>query len=250
MTQWDNMKLKILSEYRGNPDSWLQQPMIKRTMHPTHASLAMKYFTYLRENAPHLLEGIKENPYAKPTITTRGFSLTTLQYLYYIHLIDTKICLTNEIKEICEIGGGYAPFPKLLENIGFDGKYSIVDFPEFHEFQSEYIKATTVGHVIPSFHTLDDDFSPMTNVFGVTNHKSLMFATFSLNEMPLLDREKVIKNLKHENFMFIFNRSFDGIDNLKWFYELRLRLEDRYIIESWKCPIHFSANIMVGSLGV
>lgn len=243
MTQWDSMKREIVREYRDNPDSWLQQPMIKRTMHPSHGSLAMKYLDYLRENAPHMLEGTMDNPYAKPTIGIGGFSLSTLQYLYYIHLIDMKIAPTNQIKEICEIGAGYALLPKLLEDIGFEGDYLVVDFPEFREFQSEYIKSTTVGHVNTTFRTLNEEFSS-------TLHHSLMLATFSLNEMPLADREKVIENLNHESFMFVFNRSFDGVDNLRWFNELALRLEDRYIIETWKCPIHYSATIMVGSLKV
>lgn len=240
MTQWHNMLLKIEKEFETFPDSYLRQPTISKTICPSISSLASKYFEKVK-NSPFLIE---ESNYGQPPKNKIPFSLTTLQLAYYLDIIN-EMCPISELGEVCDIGPGYAGLYRLLNAADWRGIYTSVDFPIMHKIQLDYLSNTVKDFQRETFNpkSVKDNYLPQVG-------NSIMIATFSLNEMPLIDREKVIGNLHHDYFFFQYNRSFDGIDNIKWFDKLQEDLSKEYEIKKWKCPIHFSGTIMMGKKSI
>lgn len=235
MTQWHDMLKKIEREFKDHPTSYLSQPTISKTIHPRIKSLAQKYYDALGLNAL----GMGDARHADPHVLVNGHSLTNLQQLWYLHNIEARLCPIKDLGEVCEIGPGYGNLYRLLRLKDYVGSFKSVDFPLMHRIQDDWLSHVFKDTSPVAFKLIDESYRPSAA-------NSLMVATFSMNEMPLEDREHVIDSLHHDFFFFHYNRSFDGIDNLEWFDKLAERLEPTYEIEKWKCPIHFSGTYMIG----
>ena len=117
----------------------------------------------------------------------------------------------DKITNIVELGGGYGNLARLIRNFGYDGKYTIIDFPLISKIQKDYLSRNNINDVI---------FSELNkaSLTPQNNDVSILIGTYSISEMPMAERSYLELYYKYYSYIFIaHNDSFDGIDNLSYF---------------------------------
>lgn len=245
MTQWDNMLKDIRNEYDSHPNDFLRQRMISRTIHPNQGTLANKYHGYLMDDLwvnSAVLPFIEDSKVGSPFMLCNNatMSLTTIQNAYYLHQMKkhyNKI-VTNNVTKVTDIGGGYGNMCRVFMKLGFVGEYNIIDFPLMHTIQKRFLSENKIENV--KYSSLDDE-----GLSGGEN--SLLIATFSMNEMPMEDREVIERNIRNYDYIFIaHNRNFDGIDNIEYFKNLNTRLSDTFKITQFECTVNGTHRYFIG----
>ena len=237
MDKWQDM-LKQIEQEIGH-DNFLQQRTISKTVHPrqggdTANSLQKRYLKHLGDKVEKYR--YEDPKVGKPHIQDQNMSQTTVQSIYHLTNIDKSVNPLT-LTRIVDIGGGYGNLLAVLRNAGFGGRYTIVDFPQMHKMQRKFLNET-VGLTGVEFKTLNQ----MDDLWG-----DLLVATFSLNEMPLEDREYIERNLEHFKYFYIqHNKSFDNIDNMKYFDDFVKEKEKTFDIERWDCPVYGNHPILLG----
>jgi len=246
MTQWEQMLENIKREYFTHPNDFLRQPTISRTIHPRQPKLAQRYQEYLTRDdivrytiVPFITDSTVGQPHLQ--CYRNKLSLTSVQNAYYIHhmrlLLNENII--KDVDDVVDVGGGYGNMCRAFSKLGFNGSYSIVDFPTMHSIQRWFLGENKVENV--KLKQLKQ-----TSFDSVSNN-SLMLATFSMNEMPLDDRSIIEDNIRKFKYVFIaHNRDFDGINNIEYFNELKSRLSDSFKITQFTCPVNTSHRYFVG----
>ena len=245
MTQWQQMLKNIQQEYFTHPNDFLTQPTISRTIHPRQPSLADRYVEYLGRDVfimqavlPFITDSKIGNPFT--TCYNNKLSLTSVQNAYYIHHMKNLFNFNvSSVDSIVDIGGGYGNMARVMIKLGFSGSYSIIDFPTMHMIQRWFLTENGVENV--KLRTLKQ------SSFESVTDDSLLLATFSMNEMPLDDRQIIEDNARNFKYLFIaHNRNFDGIDNINYFNSLKSRLSDTFKIQQFICPVNQSHRYFVG----
>jgi hypothetical protein len=114
----------------------------------------------------------------------------------------------KKYNKILEIGGGYGDMCSVVHDMGFEGQYTIFDFPEIHQLQKYYL-----------------DKNGVTDVKYVTDWEDLekydlVIATWSLSEIPLELRENIMSKIGNStNWLVAYQENaFSGtLDNSEWF---------------------------------
>ena len=121
----------------------------------------------------------------------------------------------KKLSLIFEFGGGYGNMCRLINKMGFKGKYIIYDLPEFSSIQRFYLKLNNITDVS----CISDLGKLNTALAKYSNKKDRLFlATWSLSESPLLTRDQIkalVKNFKYH--LISYQSSFDCIDNINYF---------------------------------
>jgi len=211
--KWQEYLVSIKKELDTHGDSFLKGKTIRHTMHPGNnfKPLAKDLYDYLETNNFDF-SSIREPTYGSPIILHKGFSLVTLQSLYNIHLISERFGSVNNFDHIVDIGGGYGNLCKMVFDLGFEGKYTIYDFPEVNEVQKKFLDNTCPTKNI-EYKQLQDDWNIKDN--------SLLIATYSMSEMPIKDREIISSNLeKFKSIFVIYQKAFSGMQNKEYFNSL------------------------------
>lgn len=240
-TQWDLMLKKIGIEFENNPKNFLKQQMISRTMHPAMSGLAEQYYRNITIQPEYkvFLEIAKDPSRGNPTLIRDKYSLSTLQQIYYIQVFEkfTGILMPDFTGSITDIGGGYGNQGRILKSLGFKGLFRILDLPMITKIQKYYLE-----------NQKNIEFSELTDK-GLTppNNNSILIGSFSINEMPMKDRNLIESHYNEYKYILIaHNRSFDGIDNLKYFSDLESRLSDKFEMTSFECPIYNRSRFLIG----
>lgn len=237
MAKWQDMLKQIEREI--DHEDFLRQRTISKTVHPrqngaTANSLQKRYLTYLGDKVEKYR--YEDPKIGTPHIQDQKMSQTTVQSIYHLTNID-KIVNPLTLTRIVDIGGGYGNLLAVLRHAGYGGRYTIVDFLQMHKMQRKFL-SETVGLTGVEFKTLDQ----MDDLWG-----DLLIATFSLNEMPLEDREYIENNITNFKYFYIqHNSRFDGIDNMTYFNNFAENLEDTFDIERWDCPVYRNHPILLG----
>lgn len=232
---WDTLLLEFVDEVNCNPGTFLRMPIVSKTTHPNQQKLANEYLNEMIQDnffIENILPWVNESPYGDPYLCLNYPYLSPLsvQHLYYIEKIRkfTNIFLgSDEVSNICEVGGGYGNFYRLLSLLGYSGNHKIIDFEEMGQVQQLYINNTVKEAARNVVMTPLGNLSckPTQGVKGL----SLLIATFSLNEMPLDTRKYVVDHLESYDLLFIaFNSFFEGVDNLSYFKELESTLSGNF----------------------
>ena len=240
MTQWEDMLKKIDAEFSSRKDSFLRQPTIARTIHPHQRGVIDKYHNHLKKDmycVVNLLPFVKDPQFGAP-FTSEEYSLTTIQHCHYLNIIKKKFSIElTDLDHISEIGGGYGNFYRMAKILGFKGSFEIADFPLMHKIQKHYLENTVKEYNSADFVNLDQ-LSP--------NNKSLLIGIHSINEMPMSDRQKLEKKYNSYDYIVIaHNDKFDGIDNIKYFRNLKETLSETFTVESFHCPVKNNGHFLV-----
>ena len=128
-------------------------------------------------------------------------------------LIDYYKIDIEKINEIIEFGAGYGCMAKLINNLGFNGKYVIFDIPEFLALQKYYLRSTDTKENFDFINQIEklEDSNP-----------DIFIATWSLSESPIEIRDEFLEKIGKPQYMLIaYQANFESIDNIKYFQEYR-----------------------------
>ena len=229
---WDEFRREIAKEFCENPIGFLRSPTISRTLHPNGIEQALLRFNDMktrdfdRENIiPFLYDVPFGDPYlcdffplASPNTINKGYHLSLMKR----HL-DVFV---DDLDFIMDFGGGYGNFCRIAHILGFSGRFVIVDFPDMHIIQRDYL-----NHSLPKTSSHRIEYVSVSDAVScaIPEDRTLFVATHSLNETPLDARyeiEEFLYSFRH--LLIAYNRSWEGIDNRAWASKLAKRLDYRF----------------------
>lgn len=221
MSQWTDKILKrITKQYNEDRSNFLRADK-RRNFQP----LASKYWKdintskFFREQIiPYLPTETVWNPFKFNQ--DKRISPLSVQHLYHMFIMKTKS--NFDIREsdlIVEVGPGFGNLCRLIHSLGFNGEYILIDFPEQLEIQKSFLVKSGVNVSNISFMPLN--ISQIEKKIQSAKKASLI-GTFSISEMPMMDRKKIEPFYNDFNYIFIIYKpkEFDKVDNSKYFNEL------------------------------
>lgn len=234
---WDDLIGPITQELSDHPMTFLRQPTISRTVHPNQLDLA---YSYLEEMAqwPYfrtkLLPQMHDVPMGAPYLCP-FFPLAspmTIQVNYYLGMIHQYFGLdlsdNSVISHITEIGGGYGNTCRIVNSLGYQGKYVIVDLPEMHDLQKHFL-----GHAVPHIASQDRISYLRTNnpELAPAGPGGFLFGTYSVCEFPMPLRELLETYYPQFDYLFFaYYLSYDGIENRPYFIALEQKLAQTHTV--------------------
>jgi hypothetical protein len=136
------------------------------------------------------------------------------------------------IKKVIEIGGGYGCMARIFLKISQKIKYIIFDTFEVNLLQYYYLKINKLKVAIENKESkinLIYSVNKFNNCFNYRNEsKTLLIANWSLSEMPLKLRNKILKLIFKIPYILIsFQDKFENINNIKYFKKIRKKLDKK-----------------------
>jgi hypothetical protein len=96
----------------------------------------------------------------------------------------------GDLDSIVEFGGGYGAMVVLCRRLGFKGKYTIIDLPEFSLLQEFYL-SNTIGL---------DNVELVTDWNGSKMQTDLLMALYSLSEVSIDYRSHVLNSIEAQHY--------------------------------------------------
>jgi len=136
------------------------------------------------------------------------------------------------IKKVIEIGGGYGCMARIFFKISQKIKYIIFDTFEVNLLQYYYLKINKLKVAIENKKSkinLIYSVNKFNNCINYRNgSKTLLIANWSLSEMPLKLRNKIIKLIFKIPYIIIsFQDKFENINNVKYFKKIKKKLDEK-----------------------
>lgn len=217
---WTKLSEKISNEYDQDPARFL----LKSSSKTAYLGGGNKIYRNIKQH-PYL--SLVKDKHLLNQQNWGGYSQSTLRAILYISEME-KYFSPWHISHVTDFGPGYGNFTRVWDTL-FGGRnwYQLVDLPNLHKISADYLAMH--GMVEYVFHKTVDTMLN-ASVFG---GKSLFFASHSLNECPMKVRDRVEETLPDYDYVyFVYNHSFDGINNLKYFEKLAERIpHETYIYE-------------------
>jgi hypothetical protein len=137
----------------------------------------------------------------------------------------------KSIKNIIEVGGGYGCMARIFSKINRSCNYLIFDTEEVNYLQYYYLKLNKLNvkfETIKANFNLTKSISLLRKKLFNDNDSSLFIANWSISEMPLKLRKKILKYIFNVNYILIsFQDKFENINNIKYFKKIKIDLEKR-----------------------
>tara|TARA_A100001011_G_scaffold379276_1_gene445075 strand:- start:1254 stop:2183 length:930 start_codon:yes stop_codon:yes gene_type:complete len=152
-----------------------------------------------------------------------------INHVYHLSVLENelKIDLKKKIKKVFEFGGGYGCMARIFSKINKDIKYTCFDTNYVNLLQYYYLSHNNlnVGFIRNKQFFLNSKFEN-------TNEKNDLFiANWSLSETPIQFRNKFYLKIANSKYIFIcFQEKFENINNLKYFNNLKFKLEKKFDI--------------------
>jgi hypothetical protein len=132
---WDDYSKQVTIEMHNNPETFLRQPVIQKTVHPDDQLIAAKY---LKEMAGDefgrrfLISRLSDPAFGDPfgCRDLLRVSPMTVQHAYYIYNMNKYMsCKESEfigkdgwnVGHIYDLGAGYGNFCRVTHQLGFEG---------------------------------------------------------------------------------------------------------------------------------
>ena len=115
---------------------------------------------------------------------------------------------------IYEVGAGYGVMPLLIERLGFEGDYYILDLPEFCLIQRYYLS------------NVEAELEP---IYANPARADLVIAMHSIGEMSIKEREP-FELVDARYYLIGYKPVYGGFDNTAYFARF---MADRPHIEWW-----------------
>jgi hypothetical protein len=145
------------------------------------------------------------------------FSATNAVHQAY-HLCRFETDTSRKIGDfdlVLEFGGGYGEMRRIVERVGFRGRYLIFDLPELNALQRFYF-CTNSGQPTATLSNVDAVRTELES--EGPNARKLFIATWSLDETPLEMRQCWLNLLaSFDAFLIAYQTKFAGIDNRAFF---------------------------------
>jgi hypothetical protein len=135
------------------------------------------------------------------------------------------------IKKVIEIGGGYGCMARIFSKINHKIKYTIFDTFEVNLLQYYFLKLNKLDVAIENNKSIINLISSLkvnNKINYRNNSKTLLIANWSLSEMPLKLRNKILRLIfKIPYIQISFQDKFENINNFKYFEKIKKKLERR-----------------------
>lgn len=225
---WLTVLQRIVSDFAlSEPQdiiSLLSMPSIMQTINPESSHIPSDWLNELKADEEYekrwqrLLIQDNRNPvrYTSDPRTTP----IMLQHVY--HLLRFERITGRAIrdcKNVVEIGAGFGNLAFALTMDGFEGSYCTYDIPLMNLIQEEYQDNKVNVH---RYHLIDELIKSLQ--FSSNPLETAMIATWSISEMPMELRERILPALLDLCGLFLFAyhpSQFEGIDNEKYFHDIR-----------------------------
>ena len=138
-----------------------------------------------------------------------GWTSGNLIHQYY-HLKQWLDLTRQDIREmgsIVEVGAGYGAMALICHRLGFKGRYFIFDLPELVRLQRYYLWET-IGDLDTIYWSFPLELC------------DLFIASHSLNEMPVVERERLLSQVAAKEYLFASSYEFDGVNNQDYFEQM------------------------------
>jgi putative sugar O-methyltransferase len=225
--QWNNYQERILQDFLRDPNNFLRSKFIAQTMHHAHYELSNRCINQMLRSVKsrRYLSLLSESPVGNPItdLSCPSSSPAMIQQVHHLMKIEEAFGNLRTFDRIVDIGGGYGGFTKVVKKLGFTGEYVVYDLPVMHRIQDIYLRA--VFGFSEDVATIDKikRYTKPSNLLEdlkSTPLRTLLVATWSLSEMPMLLRDELLAVMPYVNSAFIaFQRDFGGIDNINYFHE-------------------------------
>jgi hypothetical protein len=135
----------------------------------------------------------------------------------------------KEIKKVLEIGGGYGCMARIFTKLNSKIKYIIFDTFEVNLLQYYYLKLNKLDADIDNNKSKINLSSSLKDICKDNqNPQTLFIANWSLSEMPLKLRSRILKfTFKIPHILISFQDNFENINNLKYFQKIREKLDKK-----------------------
>ena len=231
---WDTFVKEIESELESREKDFLQGETIAKTVCPTDTRMVPKIMESFDPDDKEILDVMWDTVWGKPALYHNlKVSLPTAQSGRYIKLMKEHFNIVpyKDLDHIVDIGGGFGNMYRIMSNLGYKGRYQIIDLPIMHKLQQKYLKKACSD--TSNLEQIDLDMEK-----AIPTGKSMLIATHSVNEMSMDTRKKIEPYYKNYDYIFInHNTFFDGIDNIRYFQDLMNMLQSDYQIFDFNCPI-------------
>ena len=220
MKDWQDWLKKIQAEFRNNSEGFLRKPNIRRTVHPSNGG--KNIFELVKSHKYFYL--IADPKIGKPDLRFgKTHSKTAIESLYHIIRMQEHLNFNPEdLDVVTDIGAGYGHLSYAFRKCNFKGTYNCIDFSVMHEMQKYFLEKS--GVTLAKFLDLDqlDTIEQKEN--------SLIFGSYSINEMPIEDREKIEPFYKDYKYIMIIykNNSDFGVNNAAYFNSLKNKLQQSH----------------------
>lgn len=165
---------------------------------------------------PHIAEVLRENWIGIPEAiapelkVTSDFDTSMQRIQDVAHLMIAGFTKKDfsKYKSIVEIGAGYGDMCSVVHEMGFTGKYTIVDIPETQPIQEFYLGKQDIK---PNWSFEDDN----------VEDADLVISTWALSETPLEYRKKLMPKIKNSKNWLILSQAtvFGDAFNFDYFRE-------------------------------
>lgn len=238
MKDWQNWLTVIQNEFRNNPKNFLRKPNIKRTVHPENGGKNMLSVVQDHEYFNLIADPAVGSP---KLIFKKTHSKTAVQSLYHITRMQKHLGFNpKDLSLVTDIGAGYGHMSYSFRKCGFKGIYNCIDFDVMHEMQKHFLEKSEVPTA--NFLSLDQlgDIDK--------KEKSLIFGSYSINEMPSDSRSKiepVYSSYKYIMIVYKANNEF-GVDNVKYFEKLKNDLSATHNMKIIDDPLSKNDFYLIG----
>lgn len=170
-----------------------------------------KWLEALRESfIGHTAETYEQytTPLTKEKIPVSAWTVKTAAHLIKFLSIN-KLHNLRRYERIIELGAGIGEMARMIHKAElFDGNYTIVDFPAISKISNFYNQQNGVDvEVINNINDIVVDNSSSTLVIG----------TWSINEMPVHQRNDFLKKVAGCDFMMTYSLNILGLQNSHYF---------------------------------
>jgi hypothetical protein len=135
----------------------------------------------------------------------------------------------NTIKKVLEIGGGYGCMARIFSKINRKIQYIIFDTFEVNLLQYYFLKINKLNVAVEKSRSRINLISNINRVNNYIQNKNnsgtLFIANWSLSEIPLKLRNKILKFIFRIPYILIsFQDKFENINNIKYFKKIQKKL--------------------------
>lgn len=211
---YNNLIAKQMVE--GDINDFTNWEVMRDTMtYPTPPQMAMDFLKSMPD-WDKWKKAIEEVPIGNPPLYEfhpQSNGTVVHQANHLAHFLSRTNCKLDSLDTIYEFGAGYGCMCRLIHNLGFTGKYVIMDLPAVIALQRWYLGATVRGQII--YYSESDDF------IREMEDKSLFIATWSLSEVCYSLREKILGAVcgNVDYMLFGFQGMHREFDNLNYFVQ-------------------------------
>lgn len=213
--KYDNEITQCLAEDDiANFTNWLPIRNTMFCMPSDNHSLCVRVLTHLQGLADwdKWEKAIVESPVGNPKpceFYPQSSYHLIFQANHLSHFLLRTKCKLEDLDTVFEFGAGYGCMCRLIYNLGFNGKYVIMDLPAPLTIQRYYLRETTNGEI--EFLSREADFTK--EIKG----NSLFVAMWSLSEVDIALRERILSAVNAKYVFIIYQDTHNCFNNAEFF---------------------------------